>query len=230
MEKKLLNLISSDDLKGAIKYLLEKYVSGNKNRSLKLLNGRLTELDRQNNEGTIGREAYNLEKNKIRAAILDVVDQEDQGVQKPAKSKMMLPLILGLIVGIGIIAALWLNNQNNTASQAGSSTSEVPTISQGKTDPTVKQAEDPIQQVRNALKQGDIELKLNGILLNEVEEYNAGLAYLKRSYEWETDLELGADPDDLSVYDDGSGTIRINVKSISLESDVVVKKQNVKDT
>lgn len=219
--KELQDLIHKDQLNDAVKLLLEIYPSGKKAKSAKLLKGRLTELNRQNNEGTISIDSYNLEMNRIRAALIDVVESENENIQ--ANKLNYIPIIAGIVVlalvAIGSVYFINRPSESEPVSQTENSAGL----------PVGSLLENPIeavQKIKTAIGVSAFTYKHSELPLKEEQLYKAGLARLKRQYTWETDIVLEIPEDATMVtFDDIHSQVNIKVKKVQLAPYVYVRNK-----
>ncbi len=129
---KIIQLISDDRLEKAIDALLsgEVELRADARTEVRLLKGRLTELKRQQNAGTISPADFNLEWSRIRMGLLEVVEKEErrevsrsgeeerrevpEGGRKPW---IRLGLLVSLLIGGIVLAVLFLRGCSDTCSQ-----------------------------------------------------------------------------------------------------------------
>ena len=237
-------LLDKDNLKGAIDTLLAEQSS----KSLKLLKGRLTELERQNNQGIIGLEAYNLEKNKIRAALLDIVEHGDQEAPSVGGNKVGLFATVGilLLVALGLVYFVGMGRskkaKRDIPEMAASTESNGPTAEKAAEEkPIDVSAETPVKKpevkpvaprkkyaeiVSAALGSDDFAFKLSPVGLSETKEYRQALAYLKRRYTWETDLAFVVENEDMKVEQgDNAQSAKIRIRSVKVAPDLYIRNR-----
>ncbi len=223
----LQDLIGQDNIKEALILLMKEFPGGKKGKSIKLLNGRLIELTRRNNEGTISSEAYGLEKNKIRAALLDLIDDESKASGTVSRTNF-LPLLIGVFVVLIAVAGIYTFALKGTTA-AQKENEEI--SQQGQTEENEAASEEDQEQIRKNLQMifGTTPMVVNWRALNfkEDKEYRAGLAYLKRSYTWESDVIVEIPEGGIEVVQaDSEQTLQIVVRRARLASSVAIHNKN----
>lgn len=232
--EQLHDLINSDNLKEALEAMLHLFPAGNKSRTIRALYGRLADLNNQNNMGTISSEAFNLEKNKIRAAILSIVDNNDMEISKPKGSGISKYLIAGLVMVLATIGifSFGTNLRKKTNQNLNSSTqNEANIIPQRQTEPQQNESApklDFAEMVRNKIGKEPFSLKFATMGLSEIREFKTGLAFLKRKFNWEAEINLEVDASDISVNaaSENPKAIAITVKKVALSPAIFVTNKN----
>lgn len=173
--EKLQQYISKDDLKAAIQLLLD---DATKRKEAQLLNGRLTSLTQQQNQGTINTNDYNIERNKIRAGVLSLSTQKEPslGIVKKFNAKR-----LGLLLIPALLLTLFLFRK------------QLPFLSGGNT---------PIENRTKTLTKFTEALSYEVTPMNfsVSKEYRQALGYLKRKFSWKVnDLIVSAQPEDITI-------------------------------
>ncbi len=237
-------LLDKDNLKGAIDHLLAERSS----RSLKLLKGRLADLERQNNQGIIGQEAYNLEKNKIRAALLDIVEHGDQVGPSVGGNKVGLFAMVGilLVVALGLVYFVGLGRakkaNRDIPEMSASTPSDETTAEKANEEKTIDAPQEtPVKKpevkptaprkkyadiVSAALGSDDFAFKLSPVGLSETKEYRQALAYLKRRYTWETDLAFVVENEDMKVEQgDDAKSAKVRIRSVKVAPDLYIRNR-----
>ena len=168
MNKKAINdLLSKDQLKEAIDLLLSQEVAVS--NSVQSLKGRLVDLTKQNNQGTISSEAYNIERNRIRVALIDIINaSKDDLLPKPTfPVKKLLPFLGGALL---LIAGFIFFNQSGLGK---------------KTDGSRNLGSDKIvETVQRELRQRTIQFSTPAIPMSQNKSYAQVLAKMTRKYSW----------------------------------------------
>ncbi len=76
MKDKVKSLIGENKLKEAIDLLLSHYKGSDNENVVLIIKSKLVELNKKENIGVIDNDQSNLERNKIRHSILNIVDEE----------------------------------------------------------------------------------------------------------------------------------------------------------
>lgn len=209
----LQKLILKDDLKGIIDILLTE---SEKSTMAKTINGRLVDLNKQNNQGTIGIEAYNVERNRIRAALIDLAENEVPAATEKTSTnplhKLAAFLLIPLLIG-GLLYAFYAKSN------------AVPTEAQG----LIGQDTTVIVPIKLNKINSPINYQLKNLFFSTQKEYRKGLAYLKKQYDWHVDVPVSIRPEDIKMeYHDSINTLHIHVQKVLLSTSFHTKNKKAR--
>ena len=229
--EKLQKLILKDDLKGIIDILLTESAKSNVAKSL---NGRLIELNKQNNLGTIGREAYNIERNRIRASLIELA--EDESLSSTIKSSstlfqkigafLLIPILIGGVV-YAFYAKSTASGERSDDRELVTNDTTITTDTLITTDTTTTIPPKP-PLVINDIK-SPISYQLNNLSFNTKKEYRKGLGYLHKQYSWKVDVPISVRPEDIKMeYQDSTKIMTIQVQKVLISNSIHIKNKKTR--
>ncbi len=226
--EKLQKLILKDDLKGIIDILLTEPAKSN---VAKALNGRLIELNKQNNQGTIGLEAYNIERNRIRASLIELAENESPADTDKSSANLLQKvgafLLIPILIG-GLIYAFYAKS-NAAAAEVSQGQGVVPkdtaTLIPKDTARVITQKPPLVLKKINS----PISYQLNNLPFNTKKEYRKGLGYLHKQYSWQVDTPISIRPEDIKMdYQDSTKIMNVQVQKVLVSNSIHIKKKKAR--
>ena len=191
--ERLHKLIEDDRLAEATGLLLATLQGTSLEKEARALRSRINDLERQVRQGLLGQEQAQIEKNRLRAAILDLA--EDTGTPKdglPKKSRrwwLLAGILLLPLSGVWF----WLGADRDAGADA----------------------DDRAATVAAALQTASVEFS-RPVQLTEELEFRQVLAVMRRVYNWEVGLRFGVPLEQAEVvYADSTG-YRVSVDRVRL--------------
>ena len=191
--ERLHKLIEDDRLAEATGLLLATLQGTSLEKEARALRSRINDLERQVRQGLLGQEQAQIEKNRLRAAILDLA--EDTGTPKdglPKKNRrwwLLAGILLLPLSGVW----LWLGADRDAGADA----------------------DDRAATVAAALQTASVEFS-RPVQLTEELEFRQVLAVMRRVYNWEVGLRFGVPLEQAEVvYADSTG-YRVSVDRVRL--------------
>jgi hypothetical protein len=250
------DLISKDKIKEAIEVLIKGSPKGWKSKAALSLRGRLIELTKQNTQGVISLEDYSLEKNKIRLALINVIEGEGQEIgplQKTVVQKLMWPAIAVVILtaaGFFITNALASKNGTADIAQGGAADTEtpnkenkpnldagekeaslVPQEKENKPKPAEKivtpKKKPLVETIKSELGNEDLTLDRWSLNLSADREYASGIAHLKRRYSWQATTAIIIRGRGLELTESGT-MVNINIKKARMDSRIYTDNKSAR--
>ena len=200
-KQEIQKLIQKDDLEAAIELALNE-TEGAKDEFINLA-ARLQNNTKQQEQGTISNEEYNLERNRVRVALLALLNETGLPPGLQASNRMRIIMISVGVIVVALAGLISLFTQKDTAPKKNT-----------------------LALIEKSLGTERLEFTRSKVPFKTSQGYKAGAAYLKREYSWDADVFFFVNPKDILLsYNPEKKAIVANVKKVQLLDKFIINNQ-----
>lgn len=200
-KQEIRKLIQEDDLEAAIELAI-KEAEGSDTELINLA-ARLSNNSKQQEQGTISNEEYNLERNRVRVAFLALLNETGLPPGLQASNRMRIILLSAGVIVVALAGLISLFTQKDTVPK--------------KTTLAV---------IEKSLGTGRLEFSRSKVPFKTSQGYKAGAAYLKREYSWDADVFFFVNPKDIMIsFNPEKKALVANVKKVQLLDKFIITNQ-----